>query len=540
MLFDEDNFPFLAPFLVFAVHLYYKIVKCAYFLINLFVPRNVVPLPAPEDEHLIFCSATDLAEKIRQGEVSATDLLETYVRRAEAVNEIVNAIVEKNYDDARRAAKEVDEYLKQLDKDSDEFKQLPVTKPILGIPFSVKDHIHVKGMKTTVGMPCFKDLPPNEESAVLIKNLRNAGGIPFVVTNVPEGIMWLETVNTVYGRTVNPYDSRRSAGGSSGGEASLLGGAGTVFAIGSDIAGSIRAPANKNGVVGLKPAPNVVDLTGFVPEKVGEAQAEMVGVGPLCRYAVDLNMLFKIFIGPEQTKRLRLNEPVDLSSLRFYSMPGTKNNIASPSLSSDVLDAFNKAIECFESRLNTNVIPVDFPLAKYALNYWFERFTDGDYLPISHFFTGFTRDKRLEVFPELRKWLVGESQHITAVLMACLLEELTSMFNFKMDRKKVAEMREKFKQQLLNLLGDNGILIWPSLPQSGYFHNELLWECFSAEYMTIWNSLALPAIACPMGLNNFNIPTGIQLVCAPGNERLLIAAAEELERAGFKWTHPRA
>lgn len=117
-------------------------------------------------------------------------MIETYIRRIDTVDKIVNAVVERNYEDARRSAQQVDEYLANLDQNSDEFKQLADTKPLLGIPFSVKDHINVKGLKTTVGLPCFRDNPPSEEDANLIKNLRNAGGIPIVMTNVPEGVMW--------------------------------------------------------------------------------------------------------------------------------------------------------------------------------------------------------------------------------------------------------------------------------------------------------------------------------------------------------------
>ncbi|KAI6186648.1 Amidase domain-containing protein [Aphelenchoides besseyi] len=96
---------------------------------------------------------------------------------------------------------------------------------------------------------------------------------------------------------------------------------------------------------------------------------------------------------------------------------------------------------------------------------------------------------------------------------------------------KIEEMRDKLRADIIELLGDNGVLIWPSFPQSSYHHNELLWNPFQGEYTAIWNALALPVISCPVGLNASDIPLGVQLVASPQNERLLIAAAVEIERA---------
>lgn len=90
--------------------------------------------------------------------------------------------------------------------------------------------------------------------------MKDAGAILLAVTNVPEVCMWWESMNVVYGRTRNPYDSRRISGGSSGGEAALISAAGSVIGIGSDIAGSIRMPCYFNGIFGLKPTPGMLSV----------------------------------------------------------------------------------------------------------------------------------------------------------------------------------------------------------------------------------------------------------------------------------------
>lgn len=99
-------------------------------------------------------------------------MIEVYIKRIETVNGVINAVVQRNYEDARNIAKKIDEHLAKIE-DSNELNNLATTKPLLGVPFSVKDHIKLKGQKITVGLPCFKDSPPCEEDANLIKTLVN-------------------------------------------------------------------------------------------------------------------------------------------------------------------------------------------------------------------------------------------------------------------------------------------------------------------------------------------------------------------------------
>jgi fatty acid amide hydrolase 2 len=159
---------------------------------------------------------------------------------------------------------------------------------------SVKDHIAVKGVKLTVGLPCFANNPPMEEDAEIIKRLKKAGAIPFVYTNVPEGVMWGDAYNRIYGLTSNPYDTRKSVGGSSGGEGAILGAGASVIGIGSDIGGSVRIPAMFNGVFGMKPSARLTTFKGCVPGELHGFHEDMAVIGPMTRYAKDLMPMFKI------------------------------------------------------------------------------------------------------------------------------------------------------------------------------------------------------------------------------------------------------
>src|SRR5262245_49216225 len=116
---------------------------------------------------------------------------------------------------------------------------------------------------------------------LLLLSLQKAGAIHLAITNVPEAGLWWESSNKIYGRTNNPYNIYCSAGGSSGGEASLLSAAGSVIGIGSDFGGSIRIPAMLNGVFGLKPTAKLIPFAGHVPDKLPSYHEEMVTLGPI-------------------------------------------------------------------------------------------------------------------------------------------------------------------------------------------------------------------------------------------------------------------
>ncbi|KAI6240006.1 Fatty-acid amide hydrolase 2 [Aphelenchoides fujianensis] len=511
----------LAPVLRLAFRFVSFLTHAVFVLWNLGNKRQVVPQidPNDEDDRFLLVPVQELAALVREQKPTATHLLEIFIRRAELVNPQLNAVVQRNYEAARKQAHEIDEFVAKLDRESDEFKQLATTKPLLGVPISVKDHISVEGLR----------------DAVLVQRLKAAGAIPLVMTNVPEGLMWIETDNTIYGRTCNAYDSRLGVGGSSGGEGALLGAAATVIGIGTDIGGSVRTPAMFNGVFGLKPGPELTCLEGFVPDHFCGYQNQLVGIGPMCRYAKDLLPMFKIFADPQHHGRLRLDEPVDVRKLRVFYMEGSQSFTQSP-LSPDVLGAMQKATTHFQEQLGVSTIRVNLPLAEYGLDMWFAGLLEGGALPLPNFFTGFNPEKALNGLAEIPVFLAGKSTHTLPVITTCAVYDILAAFTW--DPEQRDKIRSILRRQFIDLLGPDGVLIWPSFPRSGYFHNEPLMLFTDVQITALWNALALPVVAVPMGLNASGHPTAVQVVAAPDNERLLCAVAEELERAYGGWQQP--
>ncbi|KAI6185415.1 Fatty-acid amide hydrolase 2 [Aphelenchoides besseyi] len=534
MFFDETQIvamfvrPF-APLIVLLIQIYYQLVHYVYIIFTWKKPKHVVPRIGLEaDDQLVLYSAVELADKIRHRAFSVTRVVEAYIKRIETVNPIINAVVQRNYDEARQVAREYDDYLGVLETSSNEYKKLGETKPLLGVPFSVKDHFDVQGLLNSAGLPCRRNAKPAEKDSGLVEALKAAGGIPIAMTNVPEGLLHMETINTVFGRTCNPYDDRLTCGGSSGGEAALVASAGSVFGIGSDIGGSIRIPALFCGVFGLKPTRAMTPMDGMIPSKLPDAQANMLSIGPICRSARDLKPLLKVFIGPKNSTRLRLDKPVNLESIRIFTQNGPTGRVSSAPLDWDVQKAHSNAIEVLERCINRPSIQLNLDLTRYASDFWFAHFSALEAMPW---------DNQLDFVREFRLWLSGKSEHTTAAIEATAMDWFCRRF-VNSDIDQILRLKDRLHAQLIEVLGDDGILVWPSFPHSSYRHNELLWTPLHTETTALWNALSFPVVTCPVGLNSSGIPVGVQIVAAPDNERILCAIAELLEEELSGWRCP--
>jgi len=234
-------------------------------------------------------SAGALARALAAHEVSAMELFEAAVARIEAEDPRINAVVVRDFDRAREAAKAADVALARGER-----------RALLGVPMTVKESHHVAGLPTTWGAAAFKAWMPGRD-ATGVARLKAAGAVILGKTNVPLSLADWQSVNPLYGRTNNPHDVTRSPGGSSGGAAAALAAGMVPLEYGSDIGGSIRVPAHFCGVFGHKPTYGLIPLTGHVPPpfEEGGAEIEFAVVGPLARTAADLDLALSILAGPE-------------------------------------------------------------------------------------------------------------------------------------------------------------------------------------------------------------------------------------------------
>uniref|UniRef100_A0AAF5Q079 Amidase domain-containing protein n=1 Tax=Wuchereria bancrofti TaxID=6293 RepID=A0AAF5Q079_WUCBA len=456
---------------------------------------------------------------IRNRKITSFSLVEAYIKRIKEVNGTINAVVQMNFKDALIKAQEIDEMLGSLDTDSEDFKSLAVRKPLLGVPFTLKDSIEVDGLYCTVGISYRKKSVSNKD-AIVVQRMKDAGAVLLAVTNVPEVCMWWESVNVVYGRTRNPYDSRRISGGSSGGEAALISAAGSVIGIGSDIAGSIRMPCYFNGIFGLKPTPGLVPLEGHLPHLNGYRTEKMLLIGPMCRYAEDLSILLRVFAGSEGTNLLQMDAPFNMKKMRIFYMEGLKTPLV------------QDVVRYFEIKYNLCAVRIDPPLVHYALEFFLTSMDVADAPKFAMHMTDLKMN--INCFVELFKWLMGKSVHTLPAIITGIVDEHFAPFNEK-QKQKLRNQRDRLSREVEQLLSDNGILLFPSFPTEAPYHHQPLFTPLNFAYTALWNTLALPAVQCPVGLNSHNIPLGIQVIGAPGSDSLLAVVAQDLEKGFGGW-----
>ncbi len=245
-------------------------------------------------------SATEQRRLIGQGELSAVELLDACLARFERHNPELNAVVFTYLDAAWAAARDADAAAARGDD----------LGPLHGLPMTIKDSIDVAGMPSTWGNPLHADHRPTED-ADLIKQLKAAGAVIYGKTNVPKHLGDWQTFNEIHGRTGNAWDSDRSAGGSSGGSASAVATGMASLEVGSDIGGSIRWPANYQGLAGLKPSYGLVSQHGHTfPGHEGMVDNNVVG--PIGRTVADLSMalpvLWEPYMCPPACEKTSLSE----------------------------------------------------------------------------------------------------------------------------------------------------------------------------------------------------------------------------------------
>ncbi|CAM5165472.1 unnamed protein product [Natator depressus] len=493
-------------------------------------PTRCVP---PPGQPLLQLSAGQLARRIRRREVKCTDVVQAYIKRIEEINPLVNAVVKDRFDAALQEAHHVDKLLSEGHGDEDSLQE---KFPFLGVPFTVKEAFALHGMPNTSGLVSRRNLISTSD-ALVVSRLKQAGAIPLGVTNCSELCMWYESSNNVYGRTNNPYDLQRIVGGSSGGEGCVLGAACSVIGVGSDIGGSIRMPAFFNGIFGHKPTTGVVPNDGQFPNALG-VRTEFLCTGPMCRYAEDLEPMLRVMAGPG-VRKLKLDEKVSLEKVKFYCMEHDGGSVFVSPVDREILQAQRKVVEHLETQFGVQVQHVTIHKMKYAFQIWSammsSRDSDGQEAQL---FTDLLGDHGKPVWPlwELMKWFLGMSLHTIPAIALALTEKLMKLNPG--GNAKLVSMGHSLRTEMMNLLGTDGMLLYPSHPIVAPKHYSPLGMPFNFAYTAVFNVLGLPVTQCPLGLSSEGLPLGIQVVAGPHNDHLTLAMARYLEKAFGGWACP--
>jgi len=469
------------------------------------------------------CSGVELAAEIKAHTVSAREVVAAHIAHIQRVNPRLNAMVQERFSVAMAEAVAADAALAHGSG------PLP---PFLGVPCSIKECFSFTGFANTSGLIARRDRLASRD-ATAVARYRTAGAIPLGITNVSELCMWMESSNPLYGRTNNPYDLRRTVGGSSGGEAAIIAAGGAPFGLGSDIGGSIRMPAFFNGIFGHKPSGGLVPGTGQHPIAVNEALRYLC-TGPLARRAEDLFPLLEILAGPDGEDASVLS--LSLSDPRTVSFDGmsvlvVEDNGQTP-VEPILVDGLHRAAQALEQR-GAVVKPQRFAGLRKSFAIWASMLSAAG----GPSFAALMGDDGPAVRPlrELLRWLLGRSAHSFPAIGLALTEHLTKLTPRRSAR--FLAMGKALREEVQSTIGD-GLMLFPPYPTRAPLHGRALLPPFQWVYTGILNMMEVPVTQVPLGLCPEGLPLGVQVVANHGQDHRSIAAALILEEAFGGWTPP--
>lgn len=458
---------------------------------------------------LLDMDASALAEKIRSGEITSAEAVEGYIRHIERVNPHIRAMIEPRFDEARREAEERDRLLREG----------KAKGRLWGVPISMKEAFYVKGMHTTGGLPRRREAVDRED-AEIVRRLKQEGAVILGKTNTPALCYCQETENTLFGRTNNPWDLSRTAGGSSGGEGALVAVGGAAVGIGSDIGGSIRFPAHFNGVIGFKSGNRRVSPAGAFPEVKEPHQVSMFGIGALAKSVRDAELINEILA-------IQKPSPVDADAFQLV-VPPPHPDAPVGEETAEYLDAIRRK---FAAGSRHAEHPPHFERATQMWQ-WIMSYDGGEELVRLCGERGFSG-----IFLEyLKARLTGRSELHPYLTWALLGTRL-----FRPSGKEWMRMSEELRggEREVAAFLRNRVLVLPVYHCAAPEHGKVYAELFSIRktflrylpYVAYANTFGLPSLTVPVGTDRSGMPIGLQLITAVGQEAALFQWGRRVEAA---------
>lgn len=436
--------------------------------------------------------ATELAALLRRKEVSAREVLRAHLDRVAEVDPQIGAIVALDVEGAMRRAGALD----------DMAARRRLAGPLHGVPVAIKDVFDAEGLATTHGSRAAPHGAAGRD-AVHVARLRAAGAVIFSKTNTAEFAYGAQTTNPVFGTTRNPHDLTRSVSGSSGGAAAALAAGMAALADGSDLGGSIRAPAGLAGVVGLRPTSRAVPLVGAARPFDG-----LNVPGPMARTVQDVALMLEAMAGAHP------GDPCsrDLATARGLQVRGLRVAWCLTPGGAPIAPAIRAVLEPVRTLLEEMGAQVE--EADPGLGFMLgAQQTFRDWSALLELGETWRRDPNL-LGPEVRRTLL-RSQALTA----------SDLARAEADRKRGWEAMRAFYAM-------HDLCLWPINSQPPYGADEDPSEIDLDETATLATPLlGIPALAMPIAVAPAGFPVGLQLIGPSGSDRDLLAVARQIERA---------
>ncbi len=456
----------------------------------------------------MFQSAASIARAIHEREVTSAEVVDEHLARIDEVNPSLNAVVVDNAERARADARAADQALQAGD----------LKGPLHGVPVTIKDCFDVAGLVTTGGTLGRAGLVAHSD-ATAVARLRAAGAVILGKTNCPEFCLAFETDNLVFGRTNNPYDETRVAGGSSGGEGAILAAGGSPLGLGTDGGGSIRVPSHCNGTAGLKPTTGRIPTTGAWPPFAGILEPTNAA-GPMARFVEDLILALPVLAGPDGHDPVAIAMPVldpdevDLAGLRIAVH--TDDGIVTPE--SAVIDAVNAAASALSDAgaAMTEARPTGIEKAP-------------------DLFMGIYASDRAKIFRDYLAEAGTTEPHP-------MLDTTLGMFaDSAMSAEDVARLLlawGDYRRTMLEFFQDYDAILCPANAYAPLPHGQTVEHMLGHAYTFAYNLTGWPGVVVRGGTAPGNLPIGVQVVAQPWREDVALAVAREIEAASGGWRAP--
>ncbi len=446
--------------------------------------------------------AVALLEMLRSGAISSEELVREHLREIDRLNPTLRAFVDVSVERALAAA-----------RTADAMRHNPHTAqlPLLGLPVSTKSSINVAGLRCETGTVLHRGMVP-EQDAVAVAKLKAAGAIVLGTTNCPEFLMAYETDNRLYGATANPWDTTRSAGGSSGGEAAAIAAGLSAGGLGSDSGGSVREPAHFTGICSLKPTPSRISSEGHTLPCVGPFTT-LGAIGLMARTIADVELLYDVLrerdagsVTPIKPDASLLQKPIGVLE---------DDNLAPVTAETRV--AVRAAAQALLER-GFHVEPFASAHLESARRLWWTFFMRCGRILLEPVIAG----RESELSPTFRYFL--DTARREPLLGS---EELLTAWT----------QWDPLRTELNAELACYTAVLTPVCSIPAFRHGERNWmvegeplECFQAMRFTQWfNVLGAPAAVVPVGRSTEGLPIGVQVASVPFADEAVLYVARQLD-----------